>query len=502
VPTTGLSNSPRRLLGQFWTPEPLADFLVSLITPASDKYFLDPALGTGIFVAKYLENLHRIGGTINTDQIYGTEIDPKIYDIFQKLGPGSRFSFPNVKNFDYLTTNIEQKFDIIIGNPPYTRHHDIDPIYKIDVRQKLQSNLNIKISSFSSLFVYFFLKSLSELSPTGRLIYVTPIELFEAAYAKPVIQLVSELFNLRAIIRFGPHLQIFPDTDNNLCITIVDGKKTIGNETFQVVEIDSLAALKKLNASSPVDSATTGFYQIREQSLENLASLDKSHFRLMVNPTKTGWVPLSNFARLTRGIATGNNDFFLFSDQKIAQTKIPKRYFQPVITRTKETHGLALTKKDVASQKTPWLLYLQQETKLSNDNLQLYLETGEKEGVSEGYLVKTRRRWYHMERRVPAPIIFTYLGRTNPRFIRNEAKAQALSTFLLLYPKFDLTKINLKAFLAILNSPEFIEELKSHSRTYGSGGIKIEPRELEKCLVPDFSKITAAEKKKLAQSFK
>jgi hypothetical protein len=106
-----------------------------------------------------------------------------------------------------------------------------------------------------------------------------------------------------------------------------------------------------------------------------------------------------------------------------------------------------------------------------------------------------------MERRDPAPIIFTYLGRTNPRFIYNKAKVQALSTFLLVYPKFPINDLNLKSFLAILNSPKFIEELRSHSRTYGLGGIKIEPRELMSVSIPNFSELTFEQKKKLAEGF-
>ena len=521
VPTSTITDPHRRLLGQYWTPEPLADFLINLLDTSPNKNLLDPALGTGIFIAKYQEKLRSLGNRIDPDKIYGTELDPKIYNIFCQLGPGSQLKFPHVTNSDYLLTNYRQKFDLIVCNPPYTRHHLLNSTYKKDIRHQLEKQFNIPISSLSSQFIYFFLKSLSELAPTGRLVYLTPIELFEAGYARSIVRLITDQFRLRAVIRFDPKLKVFNGADNNLCITVLDGPNSEPRDTCQIIEIKDIAALRQLNSQSLTQILpTTDLYTVRQQDLSTFTS--KNLFNISSPAAKTDYVPLSNFFRVTRGIATGHNDYFLFSDDKLRQTEIPKRYFQPVLTRTKSTRGLILKTEDIQQQKNPWLLYLQPETKLTDQKLQNYLKSGEEQGISNGYLVKTRRKWYHMERREPAPILFTYLGRTNPRFIWNKCRAQALSTFLLLYPTASFVNqnrvssqrrlgsnnssnsewaINLKAFLATLNSPEFIQELRSHSRTYGSGGTKIEPRELERCLIPDFSKMEKEKKLQLARLF-
>lgn len=506
MPTTTVTDPHRRNLGQYWTPEPLADFLVSLLKPDSHQTLLDPALGTGVFIAKYLEISRRAHHVVNRDNIYGCEIDGAIYDIFRSLGPGSQSDFKNVTNSDYLLKSYPQKFDAIICNPPYTRHHRLNPIYKTDVRKKLEEHFNISLSSFSSQFVYFFLKSLSELSPTGRLVYLTPIELYEAAYARPIVNVLQNNFHPRAVFRFSPKLNIFSGADNNLAVTVVDGPNS-PDTSFKELEISNIETLH-----------STSFHYL--SSLKNESQfVISSKFRSQED--KKGWVPLSKFAHVTRGIATGRNDYFLFSDEKIKATKIPTKYFQSVITRTKSTHGLVLEDQDIQAQKNPWLLYIQPETSLQNEHLKNYLKFGEETRVSEGYLVKTRKKWYHMERRDPAPILFTYLGRANPRFIWNKSQAQALSTFLLLYPcrsdfreenaghaATDLVvsgssndQVNFKAFIALLNSPEFLAELKSRSRTYGSGGFKIEPRELESCLIPDFSKLSLKDKQQLGQEF-
>lgn len=64
----------------------------------------------------------------------------------------------NISNHDYLTTDLDQKFDLIVANPPYA---------------KFQEN-GKRASKNHNLIASFLEKSLSQLKPDGYLLYITP----------------------------------------------------------------------------------------------------------------------------------------------------------------------------------------------------------------------------------------------------------------------------------------------------------------------------------------
>src|SRR5207249_3156119 len=92
--------------------------------------------------------------------------------------------------------------------------------------------------------------------------------------------------------------------------------------------------------------------------------------------------------------------------------------------------------------------------------------------------------WYRMERREPPAILVTYMSKAGLRFVRNEARLVPLNVFHGLYPK-DLNRRQLNDLLKHLRGRTFQRKLRDAARTYGTGLIKIEPRELGALRVPD-----------------
>src|SRR5690606_17582472 len=72
--------------------------------------------------------------------------------------------------------------------------------------------------------------------------------------------------------------------------------------------------------------------------------------------------------------------------------------------------------------------------------LAAYLAEGRERGLPERYLCRTRKRWYDQEQREAAPIICTYMGRSDKkqgrpfRFIRNHSAATVANSYLAMYP--------------------------------------------------------------------
>jgi hypothetical protein len=116
-----------------------------------------------------------------------------------------------------------------------------------------------------------------------------------------------------------------------------------------------------------------------------------------------------------------------------------------------------------------------------------YLQTGI-DHVSPRYLCRSRRLWYTQERRPAAPIVCTYIGRSDHagrpfRFLLNNSRATATNVYLMLYPQpllarqLALAPQRLRQLWQALNAIGR-ETLLGNGRVYGGGMHKLEPREL------------------------
>jgi hypothetical protein len=120
-------------------------------------------------------------------------------------------------------------------------------------------------------------------------------------------------------------------------------------------------------------------------------------------------------------------------------------------------------------------------------DLWAYLQTGV-ERVASGYLCRSRRFWYAQERRPAAPIVCTYIGRSDHerrpfRFLLNNSQATATNVYLMLYPqpllaaRLSENPAALRPLWEALNAIGR-ETLLGNGRVYGGGMHKLEPREL------------------------
>ncbi|BAZ87481.1 hypothetical protein NIES806_37040 [Dolichospermum compactum NIES-806] len=188
-----------------------------------------------------------------------------------------------------------------------------------------------------------------------------------------------------------------------------------------------------------------------------------------------------------RGIATGANDFFFLTTQQVQELAIPEEFLKLAIGRTKDVTGDKLTIEDIKkleeNNRPTILLSIN-----SNDNIPEsvanYLEEGEKLGLPDRPLIKQRKLWYKIEYREVPPILFAYLGRRNSRFIKNEAGVVPLTSFLCIYPIYD-DELYIANLCEALNDPETIKNLRLVGKSYGSGAIKVEPRNLDKVPIPE-----------------
>ena len=140
-------------LGQVFTPPSVVKFMLDLCQ--NRGRVLEPSSGDGAFFRTLTEQ--------GRDCV-GIELDPRV------APPGARV----MDFFDYPET---ERFDSIIGNPPYVRYQDIAD----NTKAKLRSPL---FDKRSNLFLFFIEKCVRHLNPGGELVFIVPREFIKLTAAK------------------------------------------------------------------------------------------------------------------------------------------------------------------------------------------------------------------------------------------------------------------------------------------------------------------------------
>jgi hypothetical protein len=201
--------------------------------------------------------------------------------------------------------------------------------------------------------------------------------------------------------------------------------------------------------------------------------------------------------RIKRGLATGDNTFFVLDEEKVRQHELPDQVLRPILPSARYVIGDEIqADNDGLPTNTKRLFLLdprmdQAEIDRRVPSLAAYLAEGVAMGLPERYLCRSRKRWFDQEQREAAPIVCTYMGRsdgkaTRPfRFLRNRSRATVANSYLAMYPTPAL-QARLEREPELLDSiweqlNEIApEDLLGEGRVYGGGLHKLEPKELAK----------------------
>ena len=204
---------------------------------------------------------------------------------------------------------------------------------------------------------------------------------------------------------------------------------------------------------------------------------------------------LGDFFKIKRGLATGDNSYFILSLEDIERRELPLDVFQPILPSPRYLSEDVVAADEKGNPKLDRRLFLlncqleEKQIRRKYPALWTYLQIGKERGIAERYICRHRILWYIQEHRPPAPFVCTYLGRKDKktgrpfRFILNHSLATAANVYLMLYPKEPLAHTfegdpTLKTWIwKILNDID-PEAILSEGRVYGGGLHKLEPKEL------------------------
>lgn len=472
----------RNELGQFATPPALAidilQFAKTLWTDKTKVRFLDPAIGTGSFYSALLN----VFGRDPIDYADGFEVDPAFAEAAKSLWGESDLAV-GLNDFTTLDPQQQRKYNLIVSNPPYVRHHHMSADYKTGLQETVVQRLGIRTSGLAGLYSFFLLLCDSWLEPDGLSLWLIPSEFMDVNYGEAVREYLTTKVQLLQIHRFCPSDVQFTDALVSSAIVVFRKAKAKAD------------GLVEMSFGGPLlDPAKSAHV-----TLETLKAARKwSGFPSAQAKGSNGHkqVCLGDLFHIKRGLATGSNEFFILSIEQADEVGIPNEFRRPILP------GPRFVQQDVIEGDadgypiiTPRLVLI--DCPLSEDEIKArhpafwrYLDKGKEAGIDATYLASRRMPWYSQEKRPPAPFLSTYMGRTRNgkkpfRVIWNKSGATAHNVYLLLYPKLDLAA-------ALSREPSLssvvFEHLQSiegdtfvgEGRVYGGGLHKMEPKEMER----------------------
>lgn len=173
-------------LGQIPTPFNIVSDMISLIK--NSGRILEPSCGDGAFL-NFLPK-----------ETLGIEIDKNV------------IKNKNVLNIDFFEFDIDEKFDTIIGNPPYVRYQDINFQTKFFI-----SNYENLFDKRSNLYLFFIYKSILHLKDGGELIFITPRDFLKLTSAIKLNKFMFENGTITDFIDLGD-AKIFTNAQPNCAI--------------------------------------------------------------------------------------------------------------------------------------------------------------------------------------------------------------------------------------------------------------------------------------------
>lgn len=474
--------SVRYKLGQFSTPRNLADEILEYsksLSVAKEIKFLDPAVGTGSF---YTGLLNAYGQ--NIESALGFEIDEDYY----RVGKDTWKNYEKLQiiNGDFIQAKPEEneKFNLLVCNPPYTRHHQISLDIKLRLKELVNDKFPYKLSGLSGLHIYFMLLSNEWMEENGVSIWLVPSEILEVNYGKIIKEYLLNDVELLRIHFFDKSDVQFSDALVSSCvIAFRHVKPDINNR----VEFSSGGSLLNPSTSKSITKSDLRLSDKWSRYLINQTNKQE------VNNAFGKQYFLGDYFDVKRGIATGDNNFFVLDKDEAQSLGIPKKYLKNVLPSSRYLGNGVITMDNDGYLDTEKKLVLLDidlsldEIKLRYPKLHDYLISGIQGGVSEKYLTSRRKPWYSQEKRNPPQYFVRYMTRENEGsskkslLIKNEADAVATNTYLMIYkklqPPLDGNVANETIWKKLIE--KLSENINSLGRTYGGGLIKFEPSELK-----------------------
>jgi adenine-specific DNA methylase len=478
------NESAQKLRGGYYTPPELAVFLARWVKDISPKRILEPSCGDGVF----FEALGQVGG-FSKAEVLGFELEPNEAVKAQARAKAVGLKSAKVHSEDFLQWAINQfqfgdaseKFDAIVGNPPFVRYQYLPEPFQACAEQIFKT-LALPFTKHTNAWVSFILASMALLRPGGRLAMVIPAEIIHVTHAQSLRSYLGR--ECRRLVIVDPEEIWFSDTLQGAVILMAEkrhseaekseglGMYPVKGREFLCVNPSTIFnSPQAINGKTVQGKWTRALLDVETRSLiDEIANHEEVH-------------RFSDIAKVDVGIVTGANKFFLVADEVVKHHRLDK-WAHPMFGRSEHSPGVIYDDRQHAANAakgnpTNFLWFNEDECEMTA-SAKAYISIGEEQNLHTRYKCRIRKPWYKVPSVYSTEVGMLKRAHDTPRLILNRIGAYTTDTAY----RIRTLGVSAEKLVGCFINPITALSAELEGRHYGGGVLELTPSEIEKLLVP------------------